>query len=288
MPSTSPQSKYWCFTLNNYGEEEVEALEASYAQEGTPITYLIYGKEVGENGTPHLQGYVELSGRQRVAGVKRLLGSQRFHLEKRRGSADQALAYCKKDGDFVEHGEPSRVSQGSRSDLEVLKVTLDSGAPLHVVADEHFGSFLKYERSIRSYRALRRPSRTWKTQVTVFWGPTGTGKTRRAMELSNGDAWIYSSDGWFDGYDGDDSVIFDDFGGHEFKLTYLLKLLDRYPMRVRIKGGFVGWVPRQIFITSNKRPEDWYNCAQVHLDALMRRLDSVEEMSVPYYADIEQ
>lgn len=285
------QSKYWCFTLNNYNENEETAIASTFTdpEEDPLLVYVVYGRETGENGTRHLQGYLELSKRQRLTGVRRLPGLQRAHFEPRRGSASQAIAYCRKDGEVVTFGERVPIEQGRRNDLQALKETLDSGVALSTVADEHFGSFLRYEKSIRSYSNLRRPSRTWKTEIVVYWGPTGTGKTRRAMELSNGNAWIYSSDGWFDGYDGDENVIFDDFGGHEFKLTYLLKLLDRYPMRVRVKGGFVSWVPRKIFITSNHRPEDWYqNASHLHREALMRRLETIEEMAQPFYDDIIQ
>lgn len=246
------------------------------------ISYIIFGREIGTNGTRHLQCYLELSERRRLTGVKRLL-STRLHGEIRRGSSLQAARYCRKeDHSPFERGTPANVSPGKRNDLIALKNTIDNGHSLLSCADEHFGSFLRYERSIRSYYNLKRQGRSWKSHVTVYWGGTGSGKTRRAWEESDKKAWIYSSDGWFDGYDGEPDVIFDDFGGHEFKLTYFLKLLDRYPMRVKIKGGFVGWVPKRIYITSNFPPERWYpNATSEHRAALMRRLDEVVNIELP-------
>lgn len=77
---------------------------------------------------------------------------------------------------------------------------------------------------------------------------------------------------WFDGYEGQENVLFDDFHGGVFKLPYLLKLLDRYPMRVPVKGGFVQWKPRRIFITSNIDPDLWFsNANREHVAALNRR-----------------
>lgn len=69
---------------------------------------------------------------------------------------------------------------------------------------------------------------------------------------------------------------FDDFGGSEFKLTYLLKLMDRYPMRVPVKGSFVNWVPKKIYITSNYSPKEWFpNAKDEHVKALFRRFKKV-------------
>lgn len=188
-----------------------------------------------------------------------------------------AINYCKKDGVFHECGSPSRIKQGSRTDLIQLRDDIKAGKSIADVADDHFGTFLRYEKSIRSYIALQAQVRNFKTEVYVYWGKTGLGKTRRAYYEAGHSTWFYGSDGWFDGYNGQCSVIFDDFGGHEFKLTYLLKLLDRYPMSVRVKGGFVNWSPRRIYITSNKDPDDWYSCLQVHKEALRRRFTEVIE-----------
>lgn len=162
-----------------------------------------------------------------------------------------------------------------RTDLQQVHASIKAGMEIAELADRHFGTYLRYERSIKAYYSLQAPLRNFKTEVYVYWGRTGLGKTRRAYYEAGYSTWFYGSDGWFDGYCGQCSVIFDDFGGHEFKLTYLLKLLDRYPMSVRVKGGFVNWSPRRVYITSNKDPNDWYSCLQVHKEALFRRFTEV-------------
>jgi hypothetical protein len=91
---------------------------------------------------------------------------------------------------------------------------------------------------------------------------------------------------WFDGYEGQRIVIIDDFRG-EYPLPLLLQLLDRYPMQVPVKGGFSQWCPRKVYITSNIRPWLWYTDSPTESrDALMRRLDNVEEITEPLYDDI--
>lgn len=158
--------------------------------------------------------------------------------------------------------------------MEALHESLKEKRKLKDISDEHFSSYVKYRRSINAYRSLHAEHRNWVCNVVVYWGATGTGKTRAVWEhaASPEDIWVYPGNGWFDGYDGQPIVLFDDFSGSEFKIQYLLKLLDRYPMQVPIKGDFVNWAPREIFITSNKDPNDWYaNALPEHVRALFRR-----------------
>lgn len=91
---------------------------------------------------------------------------------------------------------------------------------------------------------------------------------------------------WFDGYFDQRIVIIDDFRG-EYPLPLLLKLLDRYPMRVPVKGGFTNWAPTKVYITSNVQPEFWYPEADGRSTAAMlRRLDHIEYIKDPLYEDI--
>lgn len=134
---------------------------------------------------------------------------------------------------------------------------------------------MRYRRSIHSYRNLHGKRRNWLCSVIVYWGRTGSGKTRSVTENSN-ELWVYPGNGWFDGYDGQEQVLFDDFSGSEFKISYLLKLLDRYPMQVPIKGDFAHWVPQEIYITSNLDPDMWFpNAHSEHVAALRRRFTNV-------------
>lgn len=108
MPSL--QGKRWCFTLNNYSDEEFSRILE------IPSKYLVVGKEVGESGTPHLQGFIIFETNQRFNHVKNLIGT-RAHLEVARGTSQQASQYCQKDGNFEERGSLPDNS-GKRSDWE--------------------------------------------------------------------------------------------------------------------------------------------------------------------------
>jgi len=103
------KSKYWCFTLNNYTDDELEMLRNLVG--GHLTTYAVFGKEVGESGTPHLQGYFEFKSRWDLIRLRRW-ALDRAHYEPRRGTAEEASNYCKKDGDWEQYGTISISNQG--------------------------------------------------------------------------------------------------------------------------------------------------------------------------------
>jgi len=123
--------------------------------------------------------------------------------------------------------------------------------------------------------------------VEVIWGKTGTGKTRYCHDVArifyDSDVWIYPGRGWFDGYTGQQVAIFDDFYG-DVSIDVMLKVLDLYKLNVPVKGGFVAWNPKRIYITSNKSPTDWYNELNMNqLEALLRRFHKIEYVDENIY-----
>lgn len=258
------QGKYWVFTLNNPTEEEQETLR-SQVQTRLPdssveLTYLSFSREVGENGTPHLQGYLELSRRLRRRTISSLFGP-RLHLERRRGTQAEAITYCKKDqadgtpADWEEHGERTTQTPGRRTDLDTIKEFIDDGHSERDLAEEHFSKWVVYRRSFAKYKELITPNGIRANlKVYVLWGEPGTGKTRYVYEKYPDVFSVPSSNlQWFDGYNGEATVLFDDYRGTGDE-SDLLKLLDIYPMQVPVKGGFTHWRPSRIFITSNLQP----------------------------------
>ncbi len=115
-------AKNWVFTVNNYTEED----EARLRQPSPLVLYLCVGKEVGEEGTPHLQGFVCFHKRTRFTAAKNFIGT-RCHLEVAK-TIKAADDYSKKDGDFFNYGTcPVRNSGKSRGDLDEFKQAVKDG-----------------------------------------------------------------------------------------------------------------------------------------------------------------
>lgn len=263
----------FCFTSWRTKSKYVKFLLA------LPVHYIIFQIEkCPTTGKLHLQGYCELHEKKRLGGIKKLFKNKKLHIEPREGTQAQAIGYCVKSETYVDGpfhaGTPRK--QGKRSDLDSLAIRLRSEEPLESIFLDYPGHFIRYQRSIINFRNvfIDRTPRTWAPTVYVLIGPPGSGKSRYAWE-SKPDLYtlpVPSPTAWFDGYIGQDTVLFDDFDGSWFKRTYLLQLLDRYPMQVPIKGGFVNWKPRTIFITSNDPISCWY---QKHHTAILRRVTKI-------------
>ncbi len=273
------RAKYWCYTINNFGSAEVLGLRR-HGRSGEIASYIVFGREGrGPGGTPHLQGFVAFRSRQRGTQVKAFLGG-RAHVEVARASSDEAIAYCCKEGDFEEYGTrpAQRVGAGRRSDLERIRSGIAGGVSTLEIAEQHFGTWIYHRRAFSAYRDLLSAPRSTPSAVHVYWGGTGVGKTRRVLELEP-ELWIASDNQlqWFDGYAGQAAALFDDFVGcKNRKFGFLLRLLDRYPMNVPVKGGFVNWRLLRIYITSNLPPEHWFlGVTHEQVLALRRRFSTV-------------
>ena len=112
--------------------------------------------------------------------------------------------------------------------------------------------------------------RDWKTEVFVLVGPTGSGKTRWVHDR---EPILYNKQrsNWWDGLDGMDAVLIDDFYGW---LTFdeLLRITDRYALMVQSKGGQLPFLAKRVYITSNKPPSMWYK-KQKYLESFERRVE---------------
>lgn len=251
------------------------------------IRYVVWQREIApDTGEAHLQGYVEFDRPKRLRAVKQALAAPTAHVEPRRGTRDQARDYARKE-DTREAGPWERgewiVGQGGRSDLAAIHADLQAGSHLRHISNEYFGTFVRYHRGLQQWRILNAERRTWKPEVIVIHGPTGTGKTQAAWHMAP-DAYVLppqqasSGVGWWCGYDLHADVIIDEFYGW-LRYNFMLQLLDRYPLRLESKGGSVECVARRFILTSNKAPEQWYDGDKYPYPPLYRRIDSI------FYAD---
>lgn len=282
VPSQT-RARSWCFTLNNPTEEEI-LLPQSW--DDSSYNYLVYQLELGESGTPHLQGYVSFKNPVRFAEFRKYFVDQRAHIAAAKGTAEQNKKYCtKEEGRLQGPWEYGEVPQpGKRNDLLAVKELLDLGATLTEVSDSFFSQFVRYSRAFKEYQLLHSPRRNWSMEVIVIWGPTGTGKTRWCYENHPDAYWKSKSCGaaqFWDGYEGQSVIVVDEYYGW-FSWDYLLRFTDRYPFSLDIKHGTVNCAARTIVFTSNKHPKDWYPNSKYGWDdsnPFKRRITEIRELA---------
>lgn len=272
------QARRWCGTLNELsndfnGEEWFSALSDK-------VAYAVGQLEMGEKtGHMHLQFYVQLNRSQRLNWLKAHI-SDKAHWEVSRGNAAQARAYCMKEetrvagpwevGQWATQGQTRGLSQA----VEIMR----GGATLQTVAQELPEVFIRHWRGLREWQReiTAKPPRDLGgdgPEVWVYWGPSGTGKSRKARDTWPGAYWKLNSSKWWDGYTGQDTVIFDDFKGSSMSLHDFQRVVDRYPMDVEIKGGTIPLSAGRYVFTSNKHPADWYSTEADPEGTVMRRIN---------------
>lgn len=268
MPGTQLHS--FVFTVNNYTDDDIGIIHGSLDN----FSYLIYGKEVGESGTPHLQGYAELNKKKTLNALKKIF--PRAHIESRNGTARQASDYCCKDDkeSFI-YGEISQ--QGKRTDLEnVANAILKEKKKVKDVAMIHPVPYIKFHKGIEKLRNMVIEPRTEAPNVIVIYGASGLGKTKYFFDNYKEDTYVWQphQGHWFDGYDGNHNVLFDEFRG-QLQFTMLLNLLDRYETKVQYKGGMAQFVGQNIIITSPCHPRCWYPNLNERMEQLYRRITKI-------------
>lgn len=248
------QGRRFCFTWNN---PDGVPMRVTF---GPRCTYLLYGEEVGENGTPHLQGYVEFDSPVRPSVLMNAL--PQAHFENARGTVQQNRTYCMKGGIWTEEGVPSG-GQGARNDIHQVVGMVRDGVPVKRIAEQFPVTFVRSFKGIERLRDVLSNSREGPPEIIIICGPTGTGKSRLAHEMAPNAYWAFSHQ-WWDGYEGQADVIWDEFYGASCPYLKLLRILDRYPYTAERKGGTVQLQFRRIIFTSNRTPEEWYQSEHTH------------------------
>lgn len=269
MAQKNPTSRYWCFTTNNYTDNDLQLLND--IGNSDDVRYIVYGKELSSLFTPHLQGFVVFKQALRFNGVLSKL-PKGSHIEQRSKNATngEAADYCKKDGDYVEHGTLN--NRGHRSDLAVVADKIKQGVSLKDVASEHGATYIRNYRGIANYKALMIEDYT-PNELRGEWyvGEPGTGKSRKARD-DNPDAYLKSQNKWWDGYAGEKVVIWDDLDRGAIGLGHHLKIwTDRYACTGEIKGGTVKLQHDKLIVTSNYTIEALWGEDPEMCEALQRR-----------------
>lgn len=271
----STKSRGFCLTVYDY-EDKIEFLKKFFGG----AKYFCMGKEKTKSDKDHLQCYVNFENPRSASGVlkmikKSILNGANVRPAKETDPDWQAM-YCMKEGRyFYEHGD--RGNQGKRNDLSSTReLLLETGKMRDIVrSTENFQSI----RTCEKYLSYLEKKRNWKPFVIWLYGPTASGKSRLARKISDpDDLWESGATlTWFDGYDAHKDMLIDDFRGSHCSYSMLLRILDRYPMNLPVKGGFRQILSKKIIITSDRHPAECYSGDVGEIDQLLRRIDIVRK-----------
>lgn len=264
----------FAMTLNNYTDQNYENLKT---RGGEIFKYLIIGKEVAASGTRHLQMYGEIPSKSTILALKRKLvqidlSLSTIHIEVAVADAATNIAYCSKEMVTYEIGIRPK-GQGFRSDISAVVEDIKAGVTMNELADKHGQFLIKYPTGISNYFSRYQKPRNFMTIGYWLFGETGTGKSRWAHEKFPDAFWKDADRRWFDGYQGEETIVIDDYRPtKDLSFQTILRMVDRYPMKVEIKGGYVNFAPKRIIFTTPKSIDDTFR----HLEWLGE--ESIEQL----------
>lgn len=277
LQSINKKQQGWVFTLNNYTEEDVERI-LHLPISSPSIQYVCFGKEIGEQGTHHLQGYIHFKCQVRRGTVSKALPNA--YVAARKGDLGEAIAYCKKDGLFFSEGNLRIPSKSSKwGDI----IELAEEGKLDEIKEEYPLVYLMHRPKLESLMNphLEAFEDDPKNHFEWWVGPTGTGKSR---ELWNKFPVHYDKqlNKWWDGYLYHEVVAIEEADPKKCEhMAYFFKRwCDHYPFRAEIKNGHLNNIrPAKIIVTSNytikecfPNQQDWEPLLRrfkvVHFDSL--------------------
>jgi len=261
----SEKAVYWMLTIPH-------AEFTPYLVPG--IAYIKGQLELAESGYLHWQIFAICSKQSRLSAIKKLFGGS-CHAEPSR--SEKAEDYVWKVATRVE---------GTQFELGTKPIRRNNAADWEQVLESAKNSrfddippdiFIRYYGNIKRISVENAQPVAIERSCTVYWGSTGTGKSRTAWEEAGFDAYPKDPCSKFwDGYRGQTHVVVDEFRGF-IGIAHLLRWLDRYPVLVEVKGSSTVLKATKVWITSNLHPREWYkDVDELTVAALMRRMEVIE------------
>lgn len=258
---------------------------------------MVYGRETcPDTQRKHLQGFVYFNAPRSMAAVRKEFAPRHLDLtDSKKGGNLGAIAYCKKDGDFVERGIPPTRGDNKCAATDYAEiVNLAKQGNLSEIADKYPKQFLTQFRNLEQVKRFFQQPASHLNKADNWWlyGPTGTGKSHTArLLLYPGKArFVKDADKWFDHYDGEPVLVLEEVcpnkevggEGQYILASTLKKWADKWNFPAQVKGGVLKPIrPEVIIVTSNYSIEECYPDPKDY-EAIRRRFPNVRYMDVPY------
>lgn len=185
-----------------------------------------------DSGRVHIQGYCELKQQMTLNAIQNLLSDDKFHVEYRRGTSQQARDYCMKDdtaipNTFFEFGDIS--NQGRRTDLEIDYDIIQNGGSINDISPtnqiRYYNSFKRLENgSVRPRTDA--PDRLWIVGDVV--------KTFIWVTQNYSDIFVYTDRTEWNGYHGQSVIYFSNFTAWDGSIDDFRLFLSGLPYKVRV------------------------------------------------------
>jgi len=257
-----PHAQKYCFTVNNPDDVNIPL-------NFTDVKYLRWQYEVGSSGTPHLQGFIWLSKQKRITQLRKKsqLTSNKLKEHLLRITLTVAnVAMITKSLDtsvlnnaYLALGKWafSPKANGSIALLTMIKM-VDDGKDNRAIKSAFPAEYARHYRAIDHIRFIDHATFDPRNAPNIIWlwGESGCGKTLLIRQTFPHAYWKPKGN-WWNGYNFEDAIIFDDFYSW-IELDEMLRILDRSPMMVQTKGGYTHLKATTFIFTSNDDPRDCY------------------------------
>lgn len=292
MATHRKQAKCWCFTLNN--PQEGETLDIDL------FDYLVVGNEVGEEGTPHFQGYGRLHKQKRLHEMKAML--PRAHWEIAKGTAWENRVYCTKDGEFVEHGKAptapkTKANQDEAYAEAIASQSIEEG--IGIIRSKRPRDYCLHgesiERNLKKAKVIPTGGKyelekfacapLELTRATLLWGPSAVGKTQFALAHFGNPLFVSHIDDLKQLNADHDGVVFDDMSFRHWPIEAVIHLLDiEVDRTINVRYGTVRIPAYTIKIFTHNTENPFYNhdANEEQKEAVNRRLQRVQVLNKLY------